>query len=105
MTASKYYSYIDINWFFTVTAKINSVKRVRDNIQYSVFQSYVIADYHCMSLHVIRVHLAKLSFAFVVNKETLLVGGIILGNEFYYFYNKLYYLTYLLHGAESFLRS
>lgn len=59
MTASKYYTYIDINCTFTVTVKINSVKRVRDYIQYSVFQSYAIADYDCMSLHVILGALSK----------------------------------------------
>jgi hypothetical protein len=59
MTVSKSYSYIDFNCNFTVITKIHSVKRVRDNTQYSFFQSYVIAD---LSLHVTLRH------AFVVNR-------------------------------------
>jgi len=45
-----------------------------------------------MLLHVMRVHFATLSFAFVVNREIVLDWGIILGNVFDSFYNKLYYL-------------
>jgi hypothetical protein len=39
-----------------------------------------------MLLHVMRVHFATLSFAFVVNREIVLVWGIILGNVFDSFY-------------------
>jgi len=49
MTVSKSYSYVDINCSFTVITKIHSVKRVRDNTQYSFFQSNVVTD---LSLHV-----------------------------------------------------
>jgi len=57
MTVSKNYTYIDINCSFTVITKIRSVKRVRDNTQYSFFQSYVMAD---LSLHVAVRHAAEL---------------------------------------------
>jgi len=62
MTVSKNYSYIDINYSFTVITKIHSVKRVRDNTQYSFFQSYVIAD---LSLHVTPRHAGALRNTFL----------------------------------------